>query len=575
MPVTRIVIAYVKLISLKLQIQGGRIMETKNLFQADLTFKQIRQGNHIYADKTEYIYNILNGKPTLNCCFLSRPRRFGKTLLLDTIGELFQGDRELFKGLWIDKSDYKFESHPVQKFNMATYANLNQKGNLTGMIKADLKMFAKQHKIKFSSNYYSKMLEELLKDLSNKYGAGVVLLVDEYDAPVTRYILNQDIARNNRDDLHDFYSVVKASIQYVRLAFVTGITRFAMTSLDSGPNNFTDISLQPKFGGICGFTEDEMDTVFGDRYEDTLKGLKANKEIAWNAKRQGLKNKILNYYDGYNWLGPDNVLNPYSLLRFFSSHIFEPHWPLSGQPSHLSALVRKDPLAFILPKLESYPAVEARKAELSTLKPVPVLFHSGYLTIDQPVTITEKKNKKIIKKKGYSFKIPNTEVREDFEFNLFLYAFDPLDHFFGTFATELPVALMKNDSRKTALHLHNLLSAIASEQHEPSEKHYHAIVQAAFIASGLEVLSQTSSSYGKSDIAVFHKNVRFVMEVKYCKADNKAKSEKDLDAALDKAVKQIRMKDYGAPFRPAGKKIIGVAIAVRGRDEVAVRFIEL
>jgi hypothetical protein len=298
---------------------------------------------------------------------LSRPRRFGKTLLLDTIRELFQGDRELFKGLWIDKSDYNFERHPVLKFYMATYTNLERNDNLIGMIETDLKSFAKQHKIKFFSNYISKMFEELLEDLSNKYGAGVVLLVDEYDAPVTRYILNQDIARKNLDDLHDFYSILKASIQYVRLAFVTGITRFAMTDLDSGPNNFTDISLMPEFGRICGFTEDDMDTVFGDRYEDTLRGLKVNKEIAWNAKRKGLKNKILNYYDGYNWLGPDNVLNPYSLLRFFSSHIFEPHWPLSGKPTHLSALVRQDPLAFILPKLESYPAVEARKAELSTL----------------------------------------------------------------------------------------------------------------------------------------------------------------------------------------------------------------
>jgi hypothetical protein len=171
-----------------------------------------------------------------------------------------------------------------------------------------------------------------------------------------------------------------------------------------------------------------------------------------------------------------------------------------------------------------------------------------------------KKNKKIIKKKGYSFKIPNTEVREDFEFNLFLYAFDPLDHFFGNFATELPVALLKNDPQKTALHLHNLLSAIASEQHVLTEKHYHAVMQAALIASGLEVLGQASSSYGKSDIAVFHKNVRFVMEVKYCKTGNRTKSEKDLEDALDKAVQQIKNKDYAAPFRPTVKKIIGVAL---------------
>jgi hypothetical protein len=556
----------------------GEIMVTKDLFESDLGFKKIRQDNLIYADKTEYIYKILNGKPTINCCFLSRPRRFGKTLLLDTIHELFQGDRELFKGLWIDKSDYKFERHPVLKFNMA-YSQVSNKDDLINRIRNNLRKMAYDVGVTFFADSYGEMLGELIEGMYKKQGAEVVILVDEYDAPLTANILDPDIAPGIRKVLHDFYVALKTNIKFIRLAFVTGITRFAMTALDSGPNNFTDISLRPEFGGICGFTEDDMDTIFGDRYEDTLRGLKDNKEIVWNAKRKGLKNKIRNYYDGYNWLGPDNVLNPYSLLRFFTSLKFEPHWPLSGQPSHLSALVRQDPLAFILPKLDSYPAVETRKAELSTLKPVPVLFHSGYLTIDKPVIIKEKINNKIVKKNGYSFKIPNAEVREDFEFNLFLHAFDPPNNFFGKFTTELPVALLKNDPEKTALHLHNLLSAIASEQHEPTEKHYHAVMQAAFIASGLEVLGQASSSYGKSDITIFHENIRFVMEVKYCKADNNDQSDtvqadEALTVALDKAAEQIKNKDYAAPFRAAGKKVLEVAIVVRGRDEVAVRFIE-
>ncbi|MDR1036909.1 MAG: PD-(D/E)XK nuclease domain-containing protein [Deltaproteobacteria bacterium] len=171
-------------------------------------------------------------------------------------------------------------------------------------------------------------------------------------------------------------------------------------------------------------------------------------------------------------------------------------------------------------------------------------------------------------------------MRQDFEFNLFLYAFDPRNNFFGLFVKELPEALIQNDSSKTALLLHNLLSAIAPEQHEPNEKHYLAVMQAAFIAAGLEVLGQTpSSSDGKSDMSVFLKDIRFVMEVKYCKADkkdadDKEKADKDLESALDAATDQIRSKDYAAPFRVAGKTTAGVAIAVRGRNEVAVRFFE-
>ncbi|MDR1037913.1 MAG: AAA family ATPase [Deltaproteobacteria bacterium] len=551
----------------------------KKLSKTDLTFQQIRQGDYIYADKTEYIYNLLKDDPT-NFFFLSRPRRFGKTLLLNTIEELFQGDRELFRGLKIDNSGYKFERHPVLNFDMS-YAAVNTKDDLIDNIKEDLISFAEDFGVTIKSKLFSKMLQQLFKGISNKHGARAVILVDEYDAPLANHILEKDTAKEIRTVLHDFYRGLKSNIRYIRLAFVTGITRFAMTALDSGPNNFFDISLVPEFGGICGFTKSEMRTLFIERFEDALTALKENGKIPLSTDIDGLKLMIEDYYDGYNWLGKENVLNPYSLLRFFSLNEFDTYWPLSGQPSHLSALVRKNPLDFILPKLEAYPAIITRKAALSTLEAVPILFHSGYLTIDKPVIIEEIEDDKVVKKSGYSFKIPNTEVRQDFEYNLFLYAFDPSGLYFGKFSKELPEALLKYDSKKTAVLLHNLLSAISSEQHEPNEKHYHAVMQAAFIATGLEVLGQTpSSSDGKSDMSLFLKNIRFVVEVKYCKADkidadDKDKADKNLKAALDSAADQIRTKDYAAPFRVAGKKTVAVAIAVRGRNEVAVRFFEL
>ncbi|MDR1036511.1 MAG: ATP-binding protein [Deltaproteobacteria bacterium] len=553
-------------------------MEMGKISKNDLTFREIVQGNFIYADKTGYIYDILKDDPT-SFCFLSRPRRFGKTLLLNTLAELFQGDRELFRGLLIDKKGYKFERHPVVKFNMA-YSQMSSKNELISRISKSLLKMAREEGVEFVEDAYGEMLGELLEGLCIKYGAKVVVLIDEYDAPLTRHIMEQDIAVGIREVLRNFYTSLKTNSEYIRLAFVTGITRFALTELDSGPNNFFDISLVPEFGGICGFTKKEMRTLFNDRFPDTLAALKSKGNISLNTDINDLKLMIEDYYDGYNWLGEENVLNPYSLLRFFTLNEFDTYWPLSGQPSHLSALVRQNPLAFILPKLEAYPAILTRKAELSTLEPVPVLFQSGYLTIDKPVIIEELEKGKVVKKSGYTFKIPNTEVRKDFEYNLFLYAFDPSGLYFRSFSKELPEALLKNDSKKTAALLHNLLSAISSEQHEPNEKHYHAVIQAAFIATGLEVLGQTpSSSDGKSDMSVFFKGIRFVMEVKYCKADkkdgdNKEKADKALESALDTAADQIRSKDYAAPFRVAGKTTTGVAIAVRGRNEVAVRFFE-
>jgi hypothetical protein len=550
----------------------------KKLFQNDLSFRQIRQGDFIYADKTEYIYNLLKDEPT-NFCFLSRPRRFGKTLLLNTIEELFQGDRELFRGLKIDNSGYKFERCPVLSFDMS-YAPIDTKDDLVDNIQLDLANFAEDYEVSIKTQGFGMMLQQLLRGIFKKHGSRVVILVDEYDAPLAEHILENDTANKIRKVLHGFYRSMKRNIEYIRLAFVTGITRFALTALDSGPNNFVDISLVPKFGGICGFTKSEMRTLFNHKLEDTLTILKGNDKIPENTSIDDLKLMIEDYYDGYNWLGEENVLNPYSLLRFFSLNKFDTYWPLSGQPSHLSALVRHNPLAFILPKLDAYPAIQTRKVELSSLEPVPVLFHSGYLTIDKPVIIEEIENNKVVQKDGYSFKIPNTEVRKDFDYSLFLYAFDPSKLYFGKFSKELPEAVLNNDSEKTAILLQELLSAIASEQHEPSEKHYHAVIQAAFIATGLEVLGQApSSSSGKSDMSVFLRDIRFVVEVKYCNADgkdadDKGKASKALEAALDAAAGQIRSKDYAAPFRVAGKTTAGVAIAVRGRNEVAVRFFE-
>ncbi|MDR1037370.1 MAG: AAA family ATPase [Deltaproteobacteria bacterium] len=550
-------------------------METKYLFEDRQSFKTIRQGNHVYVDKTKYIYNLLNGKPTIDCCFLARPRRFGKTLLLDTIEKLFQGDRELFRGLWIDNSDYKFERHPVLKFNMASYTNLKSQDILTGMIKTDLKRFAKKHKISFSSDYSSKMFEELLEILSDKYGKGVVVLVDECDAPVTRYILDRGIARDNLDVLHDFYVVLKASIKFIRLAFVTGIARFAISPLDSGPDNFTDISFKPEFAGICGFTEDDMDTVFGDMYEDTLTALKANKQIGRTAKTKLLKKKIVEYYDGYNWCGKKNVMNPYSLLKFFENKKFSPCWSMSEKPSLLATFARENPLDFITPKLDGHTA-----DDLSILKPATLLFYSGFLTVDH----SEIKNQKVddtktIPVEEYTFRIPNLEVASVFASTVFGSIFGQQDRFFSNFVAKLPVALLTKDSDETASLLHKLLSAIALQQHERSKKNYHAVIQGAFIAAGIEVIDQTHSLLWKSGMAKFLKKSPVGIEVRCVKTDKKDAESKDhvkkgLAAALEKAADQIRLKYYAAPFRVAGKKITGLAIAVRGRDRVVVRFIE-
>ncbi|MDR1038646.1 MAG: AAA family ATPase [Deltaproteobacteria bacterium] len=297
-------------------------MEQKKLSVGDRSFRSIILGNYLYADKTKYIYNMLKN---YNCCFLSRPRRFGKTLLIKTIGELFKGERQLFEGLWIDtESDYGFEKHPVLNFNMS-YSETDTKSRLIARIKDDLRDAGKRQGVKISSrSTCDKMMGQLLEGIYEKSGVGAVVLVDEYDAPVIDHILDLKLASDNCKVLHDFYRSMKTNIDYIHFALVTGITRFAMTSMDSGPNNFKDISILANFAGICGFTIGELDSLFQDRFEETLASLKTNKRIAWNAGFKALKNKILEWYDGYNWLGDEHILNPYSILNFFDKKNF-PH----------------------------------------------------------------------------------------------------------------------------------------------------------------------------------------------------------------------------------------------------------
>ncbi|MDR1036856.1 MAG: AAA family ATPase [Deltaproteobacteria bacterium] len=290
-------------------------VKVKRLCVTDRPFTQIIQRNYLYVDKTKFIYDILNGYG-YQSCFLSRPRRFGKTLLLDTMSELFQGNRDLFKGLWIDKSDYQFEKHPVLFLDMS-YDDISSSEDLKNNIKDDLEEFADEHDIKLAKKSCGRMLKQLLKKLYKKNKVGTVILVDEYDSPVTRYLSNLDLAIDNRQVLHDFYLSMKKNNRYVHFAFVTGISRFGLTSLDSGANNFKDISLMPEFAAICGFTSDELISFFSNRFTDTLTNLKSNKSIAWNAGHKALMAKIHQWYDGYNWLGPDHVYNPFSIINFF------------------------------------------------------------------------------------------------------------------------------------------------------------------------------------------------------------------------------------------------------------------
>jgi hypothetical protein len=569
--------------------------KVKPLVASDRPFREIMQENFLYVDKTKLIYDILNVY-RYKSCFLSRPRRFGKTLLLDTMSELFQGNRDLFKGLWIDKSDYQFQKHPVLFLDMS-YDEIETSDKLKHFIKKDLIEFASRQDIKLHKDSFSNMMKQLLATLYNKNKVGTVILVDEYDSPVTQHISNMNLALKMRKVLHDFYLSMKKNNRYLRFAFVTGISRFGLTSLDSGPNNFKDISLMSEFAAICGFTKNEIITFFSNRFPDTVKELKSRKSIAWNAGSMALMKKIHEWYDGYNWLGPDHVYNPFSIINFFDEKKLRAFWPLSGQPSHLSSLVRANPHGFFNSTQDSYLAEGLMKVDLEAIEPIPLLFHSGYLTIDEEIQTKVYSHGKWVMADAFTFRPPNREVTMNFSKSLFIKAFSLQNiKYLNDITNDISSAILNKNSDGMVELLHNLLSSLASEHHVPSENHYHAVLHAAFLAAGFEVLDQTSSAHGRSDMTLFlNTKVRVVLELKYCNInknssrsknavgirrtakDKKAETElarRQLSAALDRGEKAIMNNDYAAPYRAARKTVISLAVAIRGRDEVAVRFID-
>jgi hypothetical protein len=544
-----------------------------------MTFREIRENNFLYADKTEYIHSMIN---SYKSCFLSRPRRFGKTLLLDTVQELFRGERELFKGLWIETdSDYTFEKHPVLRFSMGRYNELSTKDDLIDCIKFDLNNLAIKQNVNILANNSGLMLGELLERVSEKHGAGVIVLIDEYDAPVSRHIANIKLASDNRDVLHDFYAALKDSYMFVRFALVTGITRFALTSLDSAPNDFNDISLMSDFAGICGFTIPEFDRLFKNRFTEILRRLKTIGDIGREAKQKDLRAKILEWYDGYSWLGDHRVLNPYSILNFFDKKMLRAYWPFSEQPSHLSALVREKPLDFIQPVLDGYLTEGIMKVDLGRLEAVPVLFHSGYLTIDSRTRKKVTVEGITFDDEAFTFRTPNREVGLNYKTFCFEQIFCRTGAYLSDFAKKIPNAMLNKDSKETGSLLHDLLAGITYYQHESSESRYHSILHAAFLVAGLEVLSEVTGSDGRTDMTVFLKDmVRVVIELKYLKADDtKEKGDGgsetlEFASALDDAENQIRVNDYAGSHRAAGCKVICMALAIRGRNEVAARFFD-
>ncbi|MDR2142023.1 MAG: AAA family ATPase, partial [Deltaproteobacteria bacterium] len=298
-------------------------------------FEEIRLADSVYADKTEFLRNLLKVRKPY---FLSRPRRFGKSLLVSTLEAILRGRRELFQGLRIDSSDYDWTTYPVIRFSMDSIYS-DDPEEVKKELRHALDTIVSHEsfspdclELLKSSPSPGTYLASLIQELHLKYGLKPAILIDEYDAPIIRHLDQPERANQVRKILQQFYSALKHAEKDRGFTFITGVTKFTKASIFSALNNLVDLTLDDDYANICGFTLEEFDALFQDHLVETLGYFKSKADWATEWAIADLRREILAWYDGYSWDGKSRVLNPWSVLNFFRSNSFSNYWYNSGDP---------------------------------------------------------------------------------------------------------------------------------------------------------------------------------------------------------------------------------------------------
>jgi hypothetical protein len=519
------------------------------------SFRQVIEGGYVYADKTGYIHDLVEGGKYY---FLSRPRRFGKSLLVDTIAEVFSGDRELFAGLAIAGTDWAFESHPVVRIDM-TQVSLSSAERLEESLVGYLSTIAQAVGVSLAGpRLPTDMLRSLIEALATKHGKRVVVLVDEYDKPIIDHIDAPQKAKANREVLGGFYGVLKGQDANLRFVLLTGVSKFTQLSLFSKLNNLLDLTLWREFAGICGITEDEFDRLFGEHvevYRASVAGLARHPDAGKSTDQ--IRRQIFEWYDGYTWDGLTRVFNPFSLLSFFKMREFSPYWFRTGTPSFLMSDFQKRPWEYATLQGATISENVLDSHDIEDAPLASVLFQTGFLTV-RSVGYSGLKRE-------FHLGLPNEEVSQSFA-ELFLTAVSGTpDGYSLKFAEELATALDAGRPEGLAAPLAGLYASIPYQLHLQNEAYYHSVFLAVMQFLGFRVLGEVSVAGGRIDGVVDRPNgMSYVIEFKYT-AD-----ESGLDEALAAAAAQIEDRAYAGRYTGTGRKVFNVAVAVAARGVVRV-----
>ena len=512
-------------------------LENTSLYNEDMkgittdnsSFELFRKYDALYVDKTEFICRLLSVWPK-RFFFISRPRRFGKSLFCDTLRNVFEGNKELFRGLYIyDKHD--FEPYPVLSFNFAGQS-ISSIERFTERIAWNIKRYGKAYGVDMVGDDPAFLLEQLLIGIAENTGKKAVIIIDEYDSPITTAIIEKKpFVDEIRSILNSFYSTIKNSSQYIHFFFMTGVVKLSNLSIFSAMNNLVDLSMKEEFAGAFGYTDEELDEYFGEGIDEYLEANHGKYK-----SREEFMEKIRSYYDGYRF-SPESetrVYNPVSIGFFFNDGCkFDNYWIQTGATSFAVALARNVDLSKILSSQElkttaaafsTFDISDIKEKNLTERKMIAMLYYTGYFSIesyDEPYI---------------HLSFPNAEVAASFVNHLLEQYSSDRNMEFDGWAKEFYDACKDGNEENLVRKLTEYFDAFSYELiGDEKEKFYHAIFHAIFFLTGIYSITEDRGLRGRADEVIITSDSLWIFELK-------------VDASAEDALRQIEDKGYADKY---------------------------
>ncbi len=497
------------------------------------TFQKIIEENMLYVDKTELIYKLTQ---SYSYVFLSRPRRFGKSLLVSTLASYFRGEKELFKGLAMERLEKQWKQHPVIHLSLASVKSLDIE-SIIQTIGFNLKWIEKEYNVIPAEGDLGVRLKNIIMSCYERFGK-VVVILDEYDAPLLNVLHDEQRLKEVRQLMRTLYSPLKDCDPYLRFVFITGISKFSQLSIFSEINNLKVISMMPEYATLCGFTQQEIE----ENFQDGIKRLAEKEELTV----EQTIDKLRQTYDGYHFAANSpGVYNPYSIINALSDGTFDNYWFSTGTPSFLVEMLRK--FHTDISRIDGSEAVATSfDAPTENMKSIlPLFYQSGYITIknfDRKANI-------------FTLGFPNKEVKTGLMDNLYTYYVAPTLDYRDSNIWRISKGLLEDDPETSLQTLHAYLESIPYQDSHFDENHYTQMLYVIFSLLGLHVDSQVRTAKGRLDVVVRTDGHIYVMEVK-------------LDRPAREAIEQIDSRNYLLPYSLDGCQLtkIGISFSTEERN---------